>query len=230
MSLFEPLRLWLGSGSCQASLGKHSIAPLAPATFDALPAWLAALPPARRADIIVADGWVRYLLVAWPASLGQADEQEGYARLKLKETFGADVARWPLRLTPPRRGEECGLACALPPPLLETLTAWADGRGTRLGRIRPAWIASLQDQRRHLDNNGGLALASDDRLTIGLWTHRGWRALRSLPFGGATSAIELARWFDALDLPADGTLHCLGWQAPPRLGAWSCQQLAESRP
>ena len=111
------------------------------AALDALPSALADF-RGRDASVVLADQFVRYVLLPWNAALKNADQWLALARHRLGAVHGAAAADWNVRLTEtapsgPR------LACALDRELLAELAAKLVAADVRLVSVQPFLVAAF---------------------------------------------------------------------------------------
>lgn len=219
----SPLRLAVSPASCTLHQGERQVLPPLSAKVPAgivpedLTVWLsAATVGRRRLQVTVADRWVRYVLLDWPGGLHGEKERETFARLRLRETYGADCAHWPLAL--PEKAERTSIVAALDPAIHQAVLAWTARQGHRMTAMRPSWSMALAEWRSRLQAPvGAFVRLADKRLTGGIWDRSGWRAVRSLGAAVTVPDQEILRW---LGLHADeGRCYCLGWQPEASLSA-----------
>jgi hypothetical protein len=182
------------------------------AALDALPAALAGL-HRRDVSVVLADQFVRYVLLPWNAALKSAEQWLALARHRLGAVHGAAAADWEVQLTEtapsgPR------LACALDRELLAELAAKLVAADVRLVSVQPFLVAAFNRIRRAIGNGScWLVVEEPRRLTLafvqnGVWvavrsrrTDAGWRA--ALP-----ELIQRESAFLALSEPCTRVIVC----------------------
>jgi hypothetical protein len=186
------------------------------AVVDALPAVLAEFRN-HEVSVVLADQFVRYVLIAWNPALKTEAQWMALARHRLATVHGAAAADWDLKLTEtapagPR------LACAVDRALVEAIAAAFTAANARLVCVQPFLVAAFNRLRGGiLRTIGGgscwLVIEEPGRLTLafiqrGVWlavrsrrADRGWRAL--LP-----ELIERESAFLALAEPCTRVIVC----------------------
>jgi len=186
------------------------------AALDALPAALADF-RGRDVSVVLADQFVRYVLLPWNAALKSPEQWLALARHRLGAVHGAAAADWNVRLTEtapsgPR------LACALDRELLAELAARLLAANVRLVSVQPFLVAAFNRLRSDIRNAVGdgscwLVIEEPRRLTLafiqrGVWvavrsrrTDSGWRA--ALP-----ELIQRESAFLALSEPCTRVIVC----------------------
>ena len=182
------------------------------AAVQALPAVLAEF---RNHDVslVLADQFVRYVLMAGSPAVKTEAQWLDLARHRLATVHGAAAAEWELKLTEtapagPR------LACAVDRALVDAIAALFAATGARLVSVEPFLVAAFNRIRRTI--GGGscwLVIEEPGRLTLafiqqGVWVavrsrraDRGWRA--ALP-----ELIERESAFLALAQPCTRVVVC----------------------
>jgi hypothetical protein len=130
-------------------------------------------------SIVLADSFVRYLLLSWNAALKSEDQWLALARHRLATVYGAQAAEWEVKLsaTAPQGAR---LACALDRKLIESLAERAVAARTDLVSVQPFLVAAF-NQISRLAGAGSCWLVVEEpgRLTLA-YLHKGaWIAVRS---------------------------------------------------
>lgn len=181
-----------------------------------LPALGAGLRRGQRLKVVLGDGWLRYLVLRWPAAVRTAEERHAFMLHRFRAVHDIGEPDWAFALD--RDAVRFpALACAAPAALVAGLGAFARAHGLRLGEVVGDFIDRYNGLQGGFDETrgslGALAVASDQRLTAGVWRDGAWLALRSRP-AGADAARDLARMLEgwhAEHAPADkGTLYACG--------------------
>jgi hypothetical protein len=148
------------------------------AAVDALPA---VLKDFRQFDIslVIADQFVRYVLLPWNEALKSTEQWLALARHRLNAIHGAAAAAWEVKLTEtapagPR------LACAVDRELIEALAAGCSAAGVRLASVQPFLVAAFNRIRAHIGNGScWLVVEEPGRLTLAFIQRGTWVAIRS---------------------------------------------------
>lgn len=146
----------------------------------------AAAPPRAPLHVVIGDGWLRYLVLRWPAPVRSREERRAYLAHRFREVHGVAAPEWTLAAD----GDTVSfplLACAVPAALIGAVRAFADQRRLRLAAVTGDFVASFNawqpSFREPAGCFGALALARSGRMTVGLWRDGAWQALRSQPLG-----------------------------------------------
>lgn len=154
---------------------------------------------ARRLEVVIGDGWLRYLVVRWPPRLRRGDERRAWLAHRFREVHGVAEPEWVIAIDRDAVGFPV-LACAAPAALIGAVQAFAERRRLRLEAVAGDFVACFNRHQRSFDEPAGaygaLALARDGRVTLGLWRDAAWLALRSQPFG-EDGAQMVARTLEA---------------------------------
>ena len=148
------------------------------AALDALPEALAGF---RNHDVsvVLADQFVRYVLLPWNPALKSAEQWLALARHRLGAVHGAPAADWDVKLTEtapsgPR------LACAVDRELLGELAAKLVAANVRLVSVQPFLVAAFNRIRRAIGSGScWLVVEEPRRLTLAFVQHGVWVAVRS---------------------------------------------------
>lgn len=141
--------------------------------------------PVRRKGVlkvVIADGWLRYLVVPWPEGVSRAEERKAFLAHRFREVHGVGEPDWLVAADRAAEGAPA-LACAVPATLVAAVQDFATRHGLRLdgvcgdfveayNRLRPAF-------REARGTVGALALAHGGRVTVGMWCDGSWHTVRS---------------------------------------------------
>jgi hypothetical protein len=167
--------------------------------------------------VVLADQFVRYVLLPWNAALKSAEQWLGLARHRLGAVHGAAAADWNVRLTEtapsgPR------LACALDRELLAELAARLLAANVRLVSVQPFLVAAFNRLRSGIRNAVGdgscwLVIEEPGRLTLCFIQRGTWVAVRSRRADAGWRAalpelIERESAFLALSEPCTRVVVC----------------------
>jgi hypothetical protein len=126
------------------------------------------------ARAVVADPWVRYGIVPWPATRLDAAGRLTHARYLLGDTYGEDVADWAVTLanTPPGHSY---VACAMPATLRSALEDTLAPARLTLVSLQPQLIVTFDAWRHRLPADDTWFVSVDDgslsavHLSNGAW-------------------------------------------------------------
>ena len=152
------------------------------AALDALPAALADL-GGRDVSVVLADQFVRYVLLPWNAALKSAEQWLALARHRLDAVHGAVAADWNVRFTE-TAPDGPRLACALDRELLAELAARLAAANVRLVSVQPFLVAAFNRLRNGIrkavgDGSCWLVIEEPRRLTLAFIQRGVWVAVRS---------------------------------------------------
>jgi hypothetical protein len=174
------------------------------ATLDALQ------PPeparGRPLRVRLADPWLRYLVVHWPAGLRTASERAAFLAHRFAEVHGVGAPEWVVQAD--RDAHDLpALGCAAPAAVIAAVQGFAARHGYALAGIEADFIATYNRLRsRFRDADGepaALAVLRDGRLTVGLWRSGAWRGVRSQAVrddGASALRLMLDAWGRDTDL------------------------------
>lgn len=190
-----------------------------------LPALGASLRGGARLKVVLGDGWLRYLVLRWPAGVRTAEERQAFMLHRFRTVhdiaapdwaFAADrdAVRFP------------SLACAAPAALITAINMLGRAPGVRLGEVVGDFVDRYNRLQRSFDEAAGtlgaLAILDGERLTAGVWRDGAWLAVRSRAVG-ADAMGDLARmlegWHTEHAPAGEGTLYACGI-APAALPGW----------
>jgi hypothetical protein len=152
------------------------------AALDALPEVLAGF---RNHDVsvVLADQFVRYVLLAWNAALKSEAQWLALARHRLAAVHGAAAAEWDVKFTE-TAPEGPRLACAVDRELVAELEAKLAAANVRLVSVQPFLVAAFNRLRSGILRTIGrescwLVIEEPRRLTLAFIRHGVWVAVRS---------------------------------------------------
>lgn len=148
------------------------------AAADALPAVLKDFRSCE-VSLVIADQFVRYVLLPWNAALKSAEQWMALARHRLTSIHGAAAAGWEVRLseTAPAGPR---LACAVDRELVEALAEKCVAAQVRLTSVQPFLVAGFNRIRAHIGNGScWLVVEEPGRLTLAFIQRGVWLAIRS---------------------------------------------------
>ncbi|MBS0544767.1 MAG: hypothetical protein JSR40_13640 [Proteobacteria bacterium] len=190
-----------------------------------LPALGASLRGGARLKVVLGDGWLRYLVLRWPAAVRTAEERQAFMLHRFRAVHDIAAPDWVLAAD--RNAVRFpSLACAAPAVLVDAINLLGRMPGVRLGEVVGDFVDRYNQLQRSFDEAGGdlgaLAILEGDRLTAGVWRDGAWLALRSRAVG-AEAMGDLARMLEgwhAEHAPADeGTLYACGIE-PAAVQGW----------
>lgn len=175
-----------------------------------------------RVEVELADNWLRYLVIDWPAGLKGRAEREAWVNERFRAVHGADAAQWVIAVDRAAFADTA-LASAAPRSLVGALTRFASAHQMRVVSLRGSFVTAYNRLHRGIQGMesaacGALGVCRDGRLTLGLWVHGQWQRVRSVHAGdgaGAVLGTTLASWLPRLatvsaDVSGSGVLHVLG--------------------
>lgn len=130
-------------------------------------------------SIVIADQFVRYVLLPWHAALKTDAQWMTLARHRLTTVHGAAAASWDIKLTEtapmgPR------LACAMDRELIQELEAKFVAANTRLVSVQPFLVTAFNRIRRTIGKDScWLVIEEPGRLTLAFIQRGVWVAIRS---------------------------------------------------
>lgn len=189
----------LGRGMHPAVRARHEIACATPALDEA--PWakvLASLETGLRGisggkcdvRVVLSNHFVRYALVPWSEQISDRDEEQAFIRHCFSQTYGEDVQRWAMRMSPCGYGET-QIASAIDQSLLEGLERVFLSQGLRLVSLQPYFMAMFNQWRHRLpDSAVWFVVAEPGRLCVSRLEGGRWHTLRTTKVG--------ENWQDAL--------------------------------
>jgi hypothetical protein len=133
--------------------------------------------------IVLADCWVRYVVVPWSAEVASADERLAHARQLLASTYGDAVSGWAVRLSdaPPHHAR---VACTAPAELLDGVRDLCSKHKAKLASLQPQLIAAYENWRHCLPASGAwFVTVGDGTLAAARLTASGWDRVHSVRIG-----------------------------------------------
>lgn len=141
--------------------------------------------------VVVADTWIRYLIVPDESRLTNDAERVTHARHLLSQAYG-DMEEWTLTLCD-HSAAQGRLATALPTPLLAGLIDAAAAAGSRLISAQPRLVAAYNQAASRLTAASCWFVVVDDgSLAAAHVTPRGWDRVHAIRIGSDWST-ELRR-------------------------------------
>ncbi|HEX6266469.1 MAG TPA: hypothetical protein VFZ81_06185 [Burkholderiales bacterium] len=148
------------------------------AAVEALPEILNSMKH-QEVSLVIADQFVRYVLLPWNAALKTADQWMALARHRFAAIHGAAAAGWEVKLTE-TAPQGPRLACAVDRELIEALAAKFVAAGVRLASVQPFLVAGFNRIRAHIGNGScWLVVEEPGRLTLAFIQRGTWVAIRS---------------------------------------------------
>jgi len=148
------------------------------AVIEALPAVLKEWKQCE-ISLVIADQFVRYVLLPWNEALKTGEQWMALARHRLTAIHGAAAAAWEVKLTEtaplgPR------LACAVDRELIEALADKCAAAQVRLTSVQPFLVAGFNRIRARIGNGScWLVVEEPGRLTLAFIQRGVWLAIRS---------------------------------------------------
>ena len=169
------------------------------------------------ASIVLADQFVRYVLLPPNEALKSDEQWLALARHRFAAIYGAGAAAWDVKVTEtsptgPR------IACALERELLEALARNATAAGAALVSVQPFLVAAfnrLNEKTRKMLGDGTCWLVVEEpgRLTLALLLRGVWTAIRSRRIDAhwqmvLPQILERESAFLGLDKPCTSVVAC----------------------
>lgn len=130
-------------------------------------------------SIVLADSFVRYMLLPWNAALKNEDQWLALARHRLATVYGAQAAEWEVKLTA-TAPQGARLACALERSFVEALAQRSVAAQTDLVSVQPFLVAAFnQIRERASAGSCWLVVEEPGRLTLAYLQRGAWIAVRS---------------------------------------------------
>jgi hypothetical protein len=133
--------------------------------------------------VVLADCWVRYVVVPWVAEVSSADERLAHARQLLASTYGDAVSGWAVRLSdaPPHHAR---VACTMPSELLDGIRDLCSRREVKLASLQPQLIAAYENWRHCLPASGAwFVTVGEGTLAAARLSAHGWDRVHSVRIG-----------------------------------------------
>jgi hypothetical protein len=176
----------LGLCSDRLFVARNRVVPVQPsadaaewkAAVEALPGVLKDLRN-HEISLVIADQFVRYVLMPWNEAVKSAEQWMALARHRLGAIHGAPAAAWEVKVTEtapsgPR------LACAVDRELIEALAAKFTAAQVRLASVQPFLVAAFNRIRAHIGTGScWLVVEEPRRLTLAFIQRGVWTAIRT---------------------------------------------------
>jgi hypothetical protein len=131
------------------------------------------------ASIVLADQFVRYVLLPWNQTLKTAEQWLALARHRFSGLHGARVAEWEVKVTE-TAPMGARLACAVDRSLIENLASLFTANGLKLVSVQPFLVAAYNRIRATVGNGSCWVVVEErGRLTLVLIQHGAWLAIRA---------------------------------------------------
>ncbi len=175
------------------------------------------MPPRGTAlQVVLGDGWLRYLVLRWPPSVRPGEERAAYMAHRFREVHEVTESDWVFAQDRDAVNFPM-LACAAPASLVAALQVFAQAHELRLGSVTGDFVDRFNHLQRSFDETPGtlaaLALVRDGRLTVGLWRDGEWQAVHCRMMsedGPADLDHMLAVWRAELAPAQTGVLYAHG--------------------
>ena len=133
----------------------------------------------QQLSVVLADSFVRYMLLPWNSALKNEEQWLALARHRLSTVYGAQAAEWEVKLTA-TAPQGARLACALERSLVEALAQKAVAANVDLVSVQPFLVAAF-NQIRDLAGAASCWLVVEEpgRLTLAYLQRGAWIAVRS---------------------------------------------------
>jgi len=203
--------------------------------------------------VVLADHWVRYIIVPWVGALRSEDERLAHGRQLLNSAYGEALADWDMRISDAPPGHP-RVACAIPGELIAGVRAACTAHGASLLSLQPQLIDAYATWRHRLPHSkswfvsiepGSLAAARLGRngwdrvhsVRIGTDWKRELRRLQTFGRLAGSSPEEGQVYVDAPlawrevagNTEHGGDISGLQWLEEPEARATTLQRLARAR-
>ena len=175
-----------------------------------------------RVTVVLANAFVRYLVVPWSDALAGPEEEEAYLRHHFAKIHGERAKSWTVRASEDRHGVP-RLASAIDTSLLDELKrAFPKGGKARLVSVQPELMEAINRWRGDIPAGGAwLVLADPGRACLALHREGGWRSVQNAK-GEWLTLLERER-YRSTESP---NLVLLAGAAPPASsGRWDFRDL-----
>lgn len=163
------------------------------------PAWVAALAALpglieqsgirnARANVVLSNQFVRFLVVPGGNQLGSVADQIAYARARLAQIHGDAARDWEVRVGRDPAGSS-RLAAAVDGALLETLRTTLEARKVRITDCRPALTATFDALRRRMPREAWIVCAENNRMLVARIRRGQWASVRTQILHADTLAL-----------------------------------------
>lgn len=143
-------------------------------------------------DIILADGWARYFMVAPPKNVANMTDCRAAASMRFHQLYGESASDWQIHAE--WDVNHPFLACALPNKLLTQIAQSAETQQLSLASITPFFIACWNRWCKNLQANAWFGVINAGFLTLAAIENGRLQAVRRSPF-------LPANWHDKQYLP-----------------------------
>ena len=148
------------------------------AVIEALPAVLKEWKQCE-ISLVVADQFVRYVLLPANAALKSAEQWTALARHRLTAIHGAAAAAWDVKVTE-TAPHGSRLACAVDRELIEGIASAFVAANVNLLSVQPFLVAAFNRIRQQIGNGScWIVVEEPGRLTLALIQRGAWVAIRS---------------------------------------------------
>lgn len=145
-----------------------------------------------RLDIVVADGYTRWLLLPWQNDVAAPEEKFSLAHHRFREIYGESARHWRIAQADAAPGADTP-CCAIDGKFARGLEELAATRGYRLGSLRPLFAAAYSHWRSRLPKKLlWFGVVEDKHITLGLRRDGRWLALHAQPLDDANHGDSLA--------------------------------------
>jgi hypothetical protein len=145
-----------------------------------------------KTDLVLADGWARYFMVAPPKNVSNMADCQAAAAMRFHQLYGESPLDW--QIDAQWDTDNAFLACALPNNLLLGLQQACSTQKLRLLSITPYFIACWNHWCRTLDGAAWFGVVNAGYLTLAAIENGRLHALRRSPFADEN-------WHDKQYLP-----------------------------
>lgn len=136
-------------------------------------------PHSGESSVVLADQFVRYVLLPWNETLKTQEQWLALARHRFAGLHGARAAEWEVKVseTAPAGAR---LACAVDRSLIENLASLFTANGLKLVSVQPFLVAAYNRIRATVGNGSCWVVVEErGRLTLVLIQRGAWLAIRS---------------------------------------------------
>jgi hypothetical protein len=165
-------------------------------------------------SVVVADHWVRMMMVTPPQNLRSLQDCEAAAAMRFQALYGEPAADW--QIVGDWSARQPFLACALPRAQGNTLQQLAAECHVTLLEVVPQFIAAWNCWHRAVRAPAWFGIVHEQILTLGVIDHKRLCAVRTLPLpdivwqDGQWLPARLAQEALRLNLPAPAQLQLCG--------------------
>jgi hypothetical protein len=133
----------------------------------------------HQVGIVLADSFVKYMLLPWNEALKKDEQWLALARHRLATVYGAQAAEWEVKLTA-TAPQGARLACAIERKLVEALAAKSVAAQADLVSVQPFLVAAFNQVRERAGAGScWLVVEEPGRLTLAYLQRGAWIAVRS---------------------------------------------------